>query len=29
MIAILDIGMGNVKAFSDVYKKLNIPSVIV
>jgi len=29
MIAILDIGMGNVKAFNDVYKKLNIPSIIV
>jgi len=29
MIAIIDSGMGNVKAFADVYKKLNIPSVIV
>ena len=29
MIAIIDYGMGNVKAFADVYKKLNIPAVIV
>ena len=29
MIAILDIGMGNVNAFADVYKILNIPSIIV
>ena len=29
MIAIIDYGLGNVKAFDDVYKKLNIPAVIV
>ena len=29
MIAIIDIGMGNVKAFVDVYKKMNIPANIV
>lgn len=29
MIAIIDYGMGNVKAFADVYKKLNMPAVIV
>lgn len=29
MIAIIDYGLGNVKAFSDVYKKLNIPAIIV
>ncbi len=29
MIAIVDYGMGNIKAFADVYKKLNIPAVIV
>lgn len=29
MIAIIDYGMGNVKAFADVYKKLNIHAVIV
>lgn len=29
MIAIIDYGLGNVKAFADVYKKLNIPAIIV
>jgi len=29
MIAIIDYGLGNVKAFANVYKKLNIPAVIV
>jgi len=29
MIAIIDYGLGNVKAFAEVYKKLNIPTVIV
>ena len=29
MIGIIDCGMGNTKAFTDVYKKLNIPAVIV
>jgi len=29
MIAIINYGMGNVLAFADVYKKLNIPAVIV
>jgi len=29
MIAIINYGMGNVKAFADVYKNLNIPAVIV
>ena len=28
MIAIIDYGLGNVKAFADVYKKLNIPAII-
>jgi glutamine amidotransferase len=28
MIAIIDYGLGNVKAFAEVYKKLNIPAVI-
>jgi len=28
MIAIIDYGLGNVKAFANVYKKLNIPAVI-
>lgn len=28
MIAIIDYGLGNVKAFANVYKKLNIPVVI-
>jgi glutamine amidotransferase len=28
MIAIVDYGLGNVKAFDNVYRKLNIPSVI-
>jgi len=29
MIAIIDYGLGNVRAFADVYKKLNIPAIIV
>lgn len=29
MIAIIDYGLGNVRAFANVYKKLNIPAVIV
>lgn len=29
MIAIIDYGLGNVKAFANVYKKLNIPAIIV
>jgi len=29
MIAIIDYGLGNVKAFANVYYRLNIPSVIV
>lgn len=29
MIAIIDYGFGNVRAFFNVYKKLNIPAVIV
>lgn len=29
MIAIIDYGLGNVKAFANVYKKLNIPAAIV
>ena len=28
MITIIDYGLGNVKAFANVYKKLNIPAVI-
>lgn len=28
MIAIIDYGLGNVKAFANVYKKLNIPVII-
>lgn len=28
MIAIIDYGLGNVKAFATVYKKLNIPAII-
>ncbi|MBU1183162.1 MAG: imidazole glycerol phosphate synthase subunit HisH [Proteobacteria bacterium] len=28
MITIIDYGMGNIKAFADVYKKLKIPAVI-
>ena len=28
MIAIIDYGLGNVKAFANVYKKLNIPAII-
>jgi glutamine amidotransferase len=28
MIAIVDYGLGNVKAFANVYKKLNIPAII-
>ncbi|MGE5629207.1 MAG: imidazole glycerol phosphate synthase subunit HisH [Solirubrobacterales bacterium] len=28
MIAIIDYGLGNVRAFANVYKKLNIPAVI-
>jgi imidazole glycerol-phosphate synthase subunit HisH len=28
MIAIIDYGLGNIKAFANVYKRLNIPSVI-
>ena len=29
MIAIIDYGLGNVKAFANVYKRLNIPAIIV
>ena len=29
MIAIIDYGLGNVKAFANVYHKLNIPAIIV
>jgi len=29
MIAIIDYGLGNVKAFANVYKNLNIPAIIV
>lgn len=29
MIAIIDYGLGNIKAFANVYKKLNIPITIV
>ena len=29
MIAIIDYGLGNVKAFANVYKRLNLPAVIV
>ncbi|MCX5844629.1 MAG: imidazole glycerol phosphate synthase subunit HisH, partial [Deltaproteobacteria bacterium] len=29
MIAIIDYGLGNVRAFANVYKKLNIPAIIV
>lgn len=29
MIAIIDYGLGNVKAFADVYRKLNRPAIIV
>ena len=29
MIAIIDYGLGNVKAFANVYKKLNIPAIVV
>ncbi len=29
MIAIIDYGLGNVRAFANVYKKLNIPTLIV
>jgi glutamine amidotransferase len=29
MIAIIDYGLGNVRAFANVYKKLNIPAVTV
>jgi imidazole glycerol-phosphate synthase subunit HisH len=29
MIAIIDYGLGNVKAFANVYNRLNIPAVIV
>jgi glutamine amidotransferase len=29
MIAIIDCGMGNVKAFAEVYKNLNVPAAIV
>jgi len=29
MIAIVDYGLGNVKAFANVYKNLNIPAIIV
>ncbi len=29
MIAIIDYGLGNVKAFANVYKNLNIPAMIV
>jgi glutamine amidotransferase len=28
MIAIIDYGLGNVRAFANVYKKLNVPAVI-
>lgn len=28
MIAIIDYGLGNVKAFANVYKRLNIPAII-
>lgn len=28
MIAIIDYGLGNIKAFANVYKRLNIPAVI-
>ena len=29
MIAIIDYGLGNVRAFANVYKKLNMPAIIV
>lgn len=29
MIAIIDYGLGNIKAFANVYKRLNMPSAIV
>ncbi len=29
MIAIIDYGLGNVKAFANVYKNLNLPAIIV
>ena len=29
MIGIIDYGLGNVKAFSNVYKNLNIPNKII
>ena len=29
MIAIIDYGLGNIKAFANVYKRLNVPFAIV